>query len=338
MSPAQISSDGHQLVQDAGRGVGELLRQRKECPVLDLVVRRARRSPPQFLGAEHGVQRDRRERRFKEFGERGGEAVGGVATKARELGATAVTKANEAAAVVGERMGSLASVIRSKGRRLGWPRANARSRSRVSDAVILTGASRFTDDIALAGQLHAVVVRSPHAHARIRTVDAAAARFAPGVPLVLTAADLEGEVARPIPSYSRTPPFDIRGPDGAMAPDADQCPLAREMVRDAGQPVAFVVAETLGRAHNAAALVRIEWEPRAAAVGIEEALAPGAPRLWDDRPDNVAPARGAVIAAGVPIAAPDLPPRVLGVRDAHADERRPRSTRKRACCSLDSER
>ena len=115
----------------------------------------------------------------------------------------------------------------------------------------LTGASCFTDDIALAGQLHAVVVRSPHAHARIRAVDTAAARSAPGVRLVLAAVDIEGEVARPIPSYSRTPPFDIRGPDGAMAPEADQFPLARETARYVGEPVVFVVA-TAGQAQDAA--------------------------------------------------------------------------------------
>ena len=160
-------------------------------------------------------------------------------------------------------------------------------RKRKEDPRFLTGASCFTDDIELAGQLHAVVVRSPHAHARIRAVDTAAARSAPGVRLVLAAVDVEGEVARPIPSYSRTPPFDIRGPDGAMAPDADQFPLARETARYAGEPVVFVVADTPGQAHDAAALVRVDYEPRPAAIGFEQALAVDAPRVWDDRPGNV---------------------------------------------------
>ena len=160
-------------------------------------------------------------------------------------------------------------------------------RKRKEDPRFLTGASCFTDDVALAGQLHAVVVRSPHAHARIRAVDTAAARSAPGVRLVLAAVDVEGEVARPIPSYSRTPPFDIRGPDGAMAPDADQFPLARETARYAGEPVVFVVADTPGQAHDAAALVRVDYEPRPAVIGFEQALAVDAPRVWDDRPGNV---------------------------------------------------
>jgi aerobic carbon-monoxide dehydrogenase large subunit len=160
-------------------------------------------------------------------------------------------------------------------------------RKRKEDPLFLTGASRFADDIALPGQLHGVVVRCPHAHARIRAVDATAALAAPGVRLVLTAADIEGEIVRPIPSFSRTPPFDIRGPDGAMAPEAEQFPLAGETARYAGQPVVFLVAETLAQAEDAAELVRIDYEPRPATIGIEQALAPGAPLVWDDRPDNV---------------------------------------------------
>jgi carbon-monoxide dehydrogenase large subunit len=160
-------------------------------------------------------------------------------------------------------------------------------RKRKEDPPFLTGASRFTDDISLLGQLHGVVVRCPHAHARIRAVDATAALAAPGVRLVLTAADIEGEIVRPIPSFSRTAPFDIRGPDGAMAPEAEQFPLAGEVARYAGQPVVLLLAETLAEAEDAAELVRIDYEPRPAAIGIEQALAPGAPLVWDDRPDNV---------------------------------------------------
>jgi aerobic carbon-monoxide dehydrogenase large subunit len=160
-------------------------------------------------------------------------------------------------------------------------------RKRREDPRFLTGASRFTDDIASADQLHGAVVRSPHAHARVRSVDASAARSAPGVRLVLTAADIEGEIARPIPSFSHTPPFDIRGPDGAMAPEADQFPLARGTARYAGQPVAFVVADTLGQAQDAAALIRIDYQPSAAAIAIEDAVGPDAPLVWDGRPSNV---------------------------------------------------
>ena len=95
-------------------------------------------------------------------------------------------------------------------------------RKRKEDPRLLTGAGCFTDDIAPAGQAHAIVVRSPHAHARILGIDVAGARSAPGTGLVLAAADIADEIARPIPSFSRTPPFDIRGVDGATAPDAEQ--------------------------------------------------------------------------------------------------------------------
>jgi carbon-monoxide dehydrogenase large subunit len=160
-------------------------------------------------------------------------------------------------------------------------------RRRREDPRFLTGASRFTDDIALPRQAYAVVVRSPHAHARIRAVDAAAARVARGVRLVLTAADLEGESIRPIPSFSRTPPFDIRGPDGATAADAEQAALAGDVARYVGQPVALVVADTLAEAEDAAELVRIDYEPRPAVIDIEQALAADAPLVWSDRPSNV---------------------------------------------------
>ena len=158
---------------------------------------------------------------------------------------------------------------------------------RREDPRFLTGASCFTDDVALPGQLHGAVVRSPHAHARIRAIDAVAARAAPGVRLIFTAADIAGEVLRPIPSFSRTPPFDVRGPDGAMAPEAEQFPLARETARYVGQPVVFVVADTPAQAQDAAELVRIDYEPHPAAIGLAQALEPGAPLVWTDRPSNV---------------------------------------------------
>jgi aerobic carbon-monoxide dehydrogenase large subunit len=157
---------------------------------------------------------------------------------------------------------------------------------RLEDHRLLTGAGAFTDDLSLPGQLHAAVVRSPYAHARLRGVDASAARGAPGVVLVLTAADLRQEGVRAIPSLSRTPPFDIRGPDGQTAPDADQYPLADDKVRYAGEPVALVVADTAARARDAAADVAVDYEPLEAVVDAARADDPGAPRVWDDRPSN----------------------------------------------------
>jgi carbon-monoxide dehydrogenase large subunit len=153
---------------------------------------------------------------------------------------------------------------------------------RKEDRRFVTGTGAFTDDLALAGQAHAAVVRSPHAHARIRGIDTAAARAVPGVVLVLTAADVKSEIVRAIPSFSRTPPFDL-----APAPEAEQYPLAEGKVRYVGEPVAFIVAETAAAARDAAERVAVDYDPLDAVVDLSRALAPGAPALWDEAPDNV---------------------------------------------------
>ena len=158
---------------------------------------------------------------------------------------------------------------------------------RKEDRRFVTGGGCFTDDVTLDRQAHAVVVRSPHAHARVRRTDAAAVRAIPGVLLVLTADDVAKEILRAIPSFSRIPPFDIHGPDGSMPPEAAHYPLARETVRYAGEPVAFVVAETLAIARDAAERVAVDYEPLEAVVELERALAADAPRVWDDVTDNV---------------------------------------------------
>jgi len=158
---------------------------------------------------------------------------------------------------------------------------------RREDRRFLTGAGRFTDDIALDGQAHAVVLRAPHAHARIAGIDAAAARAAPGVLLVLTADDIAGELTGPIPSYTDTPPFDVgRRGDGPPA-DGSQFPLATDRVRYLGEAVALVVAETAAAAQDAAALVEVDYQPLPAVMTLDQALSADAPGLWDDAPDNV---------------------------------------------------
>jgi carbon-monoxide dehydrogenase large subunit len=127
---------------------------------------------------------------------------------------------------------------------------------RKEDPRFLTGQARFTDDIVLENQAHAIVVRSPHAHARILRVDVASARAVPGVLLVLTANDVKGEIVRAIPTFTKTPPFDI-----VAAPDAAQWALAADRVRHAGEPVAFVVAESVEIARDAAERVVVEYDP-----------------------------------------------------------------------------
>jgi carbon-monoxide dehydrogenase large subunit len=151
---------------------------------------------------------------------------------------------------------------------------------RKEDRRFVTGAGIFTDDITLPGQAHAAVVRSPHAHARIRRIDTSTARAMPGVLLVLTAADVKGDIARPIPSFSRTPPFDL-----APAPEAEQFPLTDRTARYAGEPVAFVVAETAAGARDAAERVTVDYEPLEAVIDLAGALE--GPALWDEAPRNV---------------------------------------------------
>lgn len=157
---------------------------------------------------------------------------------------------------------------------------------RLEDGRLLTGGSRFTDDISLPGMLHAWVVRSPHPHATISGTDRSSALAQPGVRLVLTAEDIEGEV-KPIPSYSQTPPFDIASRDDKPAADASQFPLARGRVRYLGEPVALVVAETYQQARDAAELIAVDYEVLPAVIDLEAALAPGAPLLWDELDSNV---------------------------------------------------
>ena len=117
-------------------------------------------------------------------------------------------------------------------------------------------------------------------------MDAAAARAAPGVRLVLTAADVEGEGSAPFPpSRARRRSISV-APTAPRPADAEQAALAGDVARYAGQPVALVVAETLAQAEDAAELVRIDYEPLPAAIDIEQALAAHAPLVWSDRPEQ----------------------------------------------------
>ena len=104
---------------------------------------------------------------------------------------------------------------------------------------------------------------------------------------VVTATDLDGEIAGPIPSMSKTPPFDIGRRDGGDAADPSQYPLARERVRYAGEPVAFVVADTIAQAQDAAELIAVDYTPLPAVMEIEDALDPAAEQIWPDAPGNV---------------------------------------------------
>ncbi|WP_434441629.1 xanthine dehydrogenase family protein molybdopterin-binding subunit [Lentzea sp. E54] len=145
-------------------------------------------------------------------------------------------------------------------------------------AVLLTGRGKFVDDYRPPGLLHAHVLRSTVAHARITAVDTSAAERAPGVRLVLTgqqAAELTG----PIPYFI--------DPAARKGNRTDIHCLQRDKVLFAGQPVAAVVAETREQAEDAAALIRIDYEVLPHVLDADEAMLPDAPRLYEDWPGNV---------------------------------------------------
>jgi carbon-monoxide dehydrogenase large subunit len=150
---------------------------------------------------------------------------------------------------------------------------------RFEDARLLTGRGRYTDDLAPEGALHAMFLRSPHAHARILSVEAREARAMPGVRCVLTAVDLPGWASLPV-----NPPLDCEVPLRVPPRPA----LAGERVHHVGQPVALVVAETLAAARDAAEATEVEYEALPAIADPRAALAGGAPALHPEAPGNLA--------------------------------------------------
>ena len=150
---------------------------------------------------------------------------------------------------------------------------------RLEDARFLTGQGRYVDDIAPQGALHAVVVRSPVAHADLVGVDAEAARGAPGVACVLTAGDLREAGLDDTMQYTV-----VNNRDGSKAAAPERPILARDRVRFVGEPVALVVAETLDQARDAAELVELELTERPAHMALE----PGGEAIHDEAPDNLA--------------------------------------------------
>jgi len=155
---------------------------------------------------------------------------------------------------------------------------------RREDRRLLIGRGRYVDDLRLPGLLHAAIVRSPHAHARIAAIDARSALALPGIVAVLTIADLP-ECAAAVPPLVASP---------RLRPYA-QPAIGGPKVRYAGEGVAVVVADDAYRAADAAQAVEVRYEVLPAAATVDDALATDAPRVFDEWPDNVAgPAGGAV--------------------------------------------
>ena len=160
--------------------------------------------------------------------------------------------------------------------------AVGQSPGRLEDLRLLRGRGRFVEDVAYADTAHGFVLRSPYAHAAIRSVDAAAAHLVPGVLAVLTGADYVAEGLGHIPLIG--PPVKRR--DGSTAYIPPFLPVTPDRARCSGDAVAFVVAETLAAAKDAAELIKVDYEPLAAVVEGIDALRPEAPTIWDACPDN----------------------------------------------------
>ncbi len=153
---------------------------------------------------------------------------------------------------------------------------------RKEDLRFLTGAGRYTDDIVLPDQTFLTIVRSAHAHARIRSIDTRAARSAPGVVAVYTGADLAAAGVGGLPCG-----WQITNKDGSKMQEPAHPVLAVERVRHVGDPVVAVVAESRDASKEAALLVEIDYEPLPAVASVADAAGAGAPKVWDELPDNV---------------------------------------------------
>ncbi len=147
---------------------------------------------------------------------------------------------------------------------------------RKEDDALIRGKGRYTDDTAPQASLHALVLRSPHAHAKF-TIDASNARTLPGVALILTADDIADLGGLPCLFNFEVDPF--TGPPYPI--------LAKDEVRHVGDAVAFVVADSIDHARDAIEAINVNWTPLPAVSGVVNAVKPGAPQVWPDKPGNI---------------------------------------------------
>jgi carbon-monoxide dehydrogenase large subunit len=153
---------------------------------------------------------------------------------------------------------------------------------RVEDRRFITGNGRYVDDLTRPRQAHAFILRSPHAHARIRAIDSGAAAAAAGVLAVYTGADLAGDGVGTIPCLSP-----LQNRDGSPAVMPPHPALAIDRVRHIGDGVAMVVADSAAAARDAAELITVDYEPLPAVVDTAQAQDPGQPQVWDEAPWNL---------------------------------------------------
>ena len=154
---------------------------------------------------------------------------------------------------------------------------------RHEDPVLLKGEGRYTGDVTLPNQTYGYVLRSPHAHAKINSIQTGSAKAAPGVLDVLTGANCQADRVGKLPTVQMPAPnFDF---DTHIRPD--RYALATDKVHFVGEEVAFVVAETLAQAKDAAELIEVDYAPLPAVTDATEAMRDGAVQIWPDNPGNV---------------------------------------------------
>ena len=153
---------------------------------------------------------------------------------------------------------------------------------RFEDPRLVKGGGRYVADMVFPGMAFGYVLRSPHAHARIRSIDTSKAKAAPGVLAVLTGADYKAAGFGDLPV-----PGGLKRRDGAPGYRPRYPALVEDKVRMIGDYVAFVVAETYYQAVDASELIDIDYEPLPALVSTGDAVKPGVPLVWDDCPNNV---------------------------------------------------
>jgi carbon-monoxide dehydrogenase large subunit len=153
---------------------------------------------------------------------------------------------------------------------------------RFEDPRLIQGGGRYVDDIKLPGMAYGVVLRSPHAHAKIRILDISATKAAAGVLAVLTSADVKAAGFGDLPVHGG-----LKRRNGEPQYKPRYPILAEDRVRWVGDCVAFVVAETVAQALDAAELIQVDFEPLPSVTSTAQAPQPGAPRVWEDCPDNI---------------------------------------------------
>lgn len=164
---------------------------------------------------------------------------------------------------------------------------------RVEDQRFVTGNGQYTDDIRVDGQLHAAFLRSPHAHAGLRSVDISAAQEAPGVIAVLVGQDYLDDgfqgvdhVPNPVDAVDATKKAFLTSLTGSIFNQL-HIPLPVDRVRYVGEAIAMVIAETPLQARNASELIEVDYDVLDAVINGADAMQPDAPQLWDGAPGNL---------------------------------------------------